>query len=209
MGRFREVPGHPFEGGFSLSLVPEKLEEPLRWSKPRKIFTCSMSDLFHEEVPRGYIRQIFDVMEKADWHIFQVLTKRSKRLLDLSPKLPWPDNIWMGVSVENSETVYRTIDLASTQASMKFMSVEPLLGPIDHIPLEDIDWVIVGGESGPSARPMDPAWARGIRDQCQDQGVAFFLKQLGGRHGKRGGSDALLDGKLWHQLPDAMKRFAA
>src|SRR3972149_8569810 len=182
--RFRGVPGHPFEQGFDLRLVPSKLEEPFKWSKPRKVFTCSMSDLFHEKVPFEYIQKIFTVMEKADKHTFQVLTKRSKRLLELKNNLPWPDNVWMGVSVENQDTGFRARDLSKVPAAVKFLSVEPLLGPIRRLPLQKIDWVIVGGESGIKARPMDPEWAKAIRDQCVRKEVAFFLKQLGGRRGK-------------------------
>lgn len=199
--RFRGVPGHPFEKGFELRLVPNKLLEPAKWRSPRKIFTCSISDLFHEAIPQHYIESVFDVMVKADWHTYQVLTKRSERLLQISAQLPWPDYIWMGVSVENSDYVHRIDHLIGTPARVRFLSLEPLLGPIPRLELNGIDWVIVGGESGPKARPMNPAWAREIRDQCNRAGVAFFLKQLGGARGKRGGEEALLDGKLWHQFP--------
>jgi len=199
--RFRGVPGHPFEKGFDLRLVPHKLEEPLRWSKPRKIFACSMSDLFHEDIPYDYIREVFRVMEEANWHIYQVLTKRSHRLLELSYHLPWPDHVWIGVSVEDSDHIERALHLSEIPAAIRFISLEPLLGPIPSLPLNGIDWVIVGGESGPHARPMDPEWARDIRDQCATEGVPFFLKQLGGRRGKRGGDSAILDGRLWHQFP--------
>lgn len=199
--RFRGVPGHFFEQGFDIRLVPSKLEEPLKWTKPRKIFTCSMSDVFHEKVPTDYIKQIFEVMERADHHIFQVLTKRSSRLVELKNQLPWPDNIWMGVSVENQETLQRARDLSQIPAKIKFLSLEPLLGPISRLPLKKIDWVIVGGESGVKARPMNLEWAKKIRDECKQKNVAFFLKQLGGRRNKRGGSDAKLEGKTWHQYP--------
>jgi protein gp37 len=209
MERFRNVPGHPFEGGFDLRLVPEKLELPLTWTKPRRIFTCSMSDLFHEEVPVSYIKQIFNIMRQAHWHVFQVLTKRSERLLELSNSLPWPDNVWMGVSVEDTAAVHRALNLSRVRARVRFLSIEPLIAPIDELPLTSIDWVIVGGESGPSARPMELAWARAIRDMCQDNKVAFFLKQLGGRRGKRGGDQAVLDGRLWHQYPASSTRIAA
>ena len=199
--RFRGVPGHPFERGFDLRLVPSKLQEPIKWRSPKKIFTCSISDLFHEEVPISYLESVFDVMVEADWHTYQVLTKRSERLSRVAERLPWPDHIWMGVSVENNDYAHRIEHLLSTPARIRFLSLEPLLGPLPRLKLEGIDWVIVGGESGPKARPMDPAWAREIRDQCDDAGVAFFLKQLGGARGKRGGTEALLDGKLWHQFP--------
>jgi protein gp37 len=199
--RFRGVLGHPYEQGFDLRLVPEKLLEPLHWKQPRKIFVNSMSDLFHENVPFDYIQSAFDVMVKAYWHTFQVLTKRSDRMVELSQYLPWPPNVWMGVSVESAPYIYRSEDLASVPAAIRFLSVEPLLGAIPALPLHGIDWVIVGGESGPHARPMELGWARDIRDQCQRIGVAFFLKQLGGRRKKRGGEHAVLDGRKWHEFP--------
>jgi protein gp37 len=199
--RFRGVPGHSFEQGFDLRLVPSKLEDPLHWVKPRKVFTCSMSDVFHERVPVEYIQKIFSVMERAEQHTFQVLTKRSERLLELKDKLPWPKNVWMGVSVEDQDNVYRVRDLSKVPAAIRFLSIEPLLGPIKRIPLSKIDWVIVGGESGTKARPMDPVWALDIKKQCENKNVAFFLKQLGGRRGKRGGDEAVLQGKTWRQYP--------
>jgi len=199
--RFRGVPGHPFEHGFDLRLVPSKLEEPLHWEKPRKVFTCSMSDLFHEDIPADYIRKVFEVMELANKHTFQVLTKRSSRLIELMNQLPWPKNVWMGVSIENQDAIFRARDLAKVPASIRFLSVEPLIGPIKRLPLKKIDWVIVGGESGIKARPMDPEWARSIRDECDKKNVAFFFKQLGGRRGKRSGDQAILDGRTWHQYP--------
>ncbi len=199
--RFRGVPGHPYEQGFDLRLVPEKLTEPLRWKKARRIFVNSMSDLFHEGVPLDYIRQVFKVMSDASQHTFQVLTKRSERLLEVSTHLPWPRNVWMGVSIESARYVHRSTHLARVPAAVRFLSVEPLLGPIANLPLENIDWVIVGGESGSRARPMDLAWARDIRDQCRALGVAFFLKQLGGRRGKRGADEAILDGRTWREFP--------
>jgi protein gp37 len=209
MERFRNVPGHPFEGGFKIRLVPEKLEQPLRWSKPKMIFTCSMSDIFHEDVPADYIAKIFKVIQEADWHIFQVLTKRAERLAQLSDSLPWPGNIWLGVSIENAESVHRVEALKVTPAHTKFLSIEPLIGKIESLPLIGIDWVIVGGESGINARPMDPEWARLIRDQCLANNVPFFLKQLGGRNGKRGGEEALLDGKIWREFPEVQNQIAA
>jgi protein gp37 len=199
--RFRGVPGHPFERGFDLRLVPEKLSDPLAWRTPRKIFTCSMSDVFHERVPLEYVRQIFDVMNSASWHIFQVLTKRSARLAQLSDSFEWTRNIWMGVSVENAGYTQRVRDLITVPAAVHFLSLEPLLGPVPDLPLEGIDWVIVGGESGLKARPMEVGWAREIQEQCNKAGVPFFLKQLGGRRAKRGGEDAILDGRQWHEFP--------
>ena len=199
--RFRGVRGHPFENGFDLTLVPEKLHEPLGWKKPRKIFVNSMSDLFHEAIPASYIERVFGIMTEASWHTFQILTKRSRRLVDLSGKLPWPSNVWMGVSVESAPYVSRALDLAKVPARVRFLSVEPLIGPIPRLPLDDVDWVIVGGESGPRARPMDLRWARDIREQCRRAGVPLFLKQLGGRRWKQGGDSAVLDGRRWRQLP--------
>lgn len=199
--RFRGVPGHPFENGFDLRLAPHRLQDPLSWRKPRKIFTCSMSDMFHEQIPLDYIKAIFNVMESANWHTFQILTKRSRRLAELAPCFSWPSNVWIGVSVETARYVPRIHELATVPAALRFLSLEPLLGPIDLLPLEGISWVIAGGESGHRARQMDPNWARSIRDQCDRAGVAFFFKQYGGRRDKRGGASAQLDGKLWHQFP--------
>lgn len=205
--RFRGVAGHPFEQGFDLRLVPEKLQEPLRWREPRRVFVNSMSDLFHEDVPAEFIRRTFGVMASARRHTFQILTKRSERLLDLSHVLPWPRNVWMGVSVESARYVYRVDHLRTVPAALRFLSLEPLLGPIDDLPLDGIGWVIVGGESGRAARPMSLAWARRIRQRCRAAGVPFFLKQLGGRRSKRGGEEAILDGKLWRVFPSISATF--
>jgi protein gp37 len=201
--RFRAVPGHPFEQGFDLRLVPEKLAQPLEWAKPRRIFVNSMSDLFHEGVPIDYIQRVFAVMVEAHWHSFQVLTKRSKRLLAICNELPWPANVWMGVSIESAEYIWRAFDLLKTPAKVKFVSAEPLLGPIADLPLEGLDWVIVGGESGCHARPMELDWARQLRNECRQHGVAFFLKQLGGRRRKRSGVEATLDGRRWTEWPQS------
>jgi len=197
--RWRGIPGHPYEQGFDLRLVPEKLEEPLRWRKPRTIFVNSMSDLFHEEIPLAYIRKVFEVMEEASWHTFQVLTKRADRLCDLAPLLSWPSNVWQGVSVENERYATRAKKLADVPAAVRFLSVEPLLGPISDLPLAGISWVIVGGESGPRHRAVAPEWVRAIRDQCLEAGVPFFFKQWGGRTPKAGGRE--LDGREWNQMP--------
>jgi protein gp37 len=199
--RFEGVPNHPYEAGFALRLVPEKLEEPLKWRKPRRVFVNSMSDLFHQRVPSDYIRQVFDVMLRSEQHTFQLLTKRVDRALRLSQTLPWPENVWMGVSVENVDYLERAVALADVPAAVRFISAEPLLGPLASLPLRGIHWVIVGGESGRQARPMQIDWAREIRDQCRARGVAFFLKQLGGRASKRGGDDALLDGRRHIEYP--------
>lgn len=199
--RFRGVPGHPYEQGFDLRLVPERLEEPLKWKKPRMIFVNSMSDLFHEEVPKQYIKEVFKVMTKAHWHTFQVLTKRSDRLLEICLELEWPSNVWMGVSIESNKYTYRSDDLSQVPAAVRFLSVEPLLEMIPNLPLNNINWVIVGGESGRNARHMSLEWAQSIKNQCEKAGVAFFLKQLGGRINKRGGDLALLDGRTWREYP--------
>ncbi|HLE85422.1 MAG TPA: phage Gp37/Gp68 family protein [Thermoanaerobaculia bacterium] len=197
--RWRGIPGHPYEQGFDLRLVPEKLEEPLAWTKPRRIFVNSMSDLFHERVPEAFIQQVFEVMEEASWHTFQILTKRSTRVRELAPRLPWPPNVWQGVSVENARYSFRVGDLQQVPAAIRFLSVEPLLGPIPSLPLDGISWVIVGGESGPKHRHLDPAWVREIRDQCTRARVPFFFKQWGGRTPKAGGR--MLDGREWDQMP--------
>ncbi|NUQ85214.1 MAG: phage Gp37/Gp68 family protein [Anaerolineales bacterium] len=188
-----------YRNGFRLTLHPEALEEPLRWSKPQYIFVNSMSDLFHKDVPLTFIQRIFDVMRRAHWHQFQVLTKRAERLLELDPVLAWSPNVWMGVSVENADYAYRIDLLRQTNAAIKFLSCEPLLGPLPNMNLQGIHWVIVGGESGPHARPMAQEWVRSIRDQCQAAGVPFFFKQWGGTRKKKTGR--LLDNRIWDELP--------
>ena len=197
--RFRGVPGHPYEQGFDLKLWPERLELPLQWRKSRRIFVNSMSDLFHKDVPDEYIRRVFEVMVKADWHIFQVLTKRSARLARLGPTLPWRPHIWAGVSVETGRYTWRADHLRKVPAHIRFISAEPLLGPLDNLSLEGIHWLITGGESGYGHRPCDPDWVRGLRDRCTSEGVAFFHKQWGGRTPKAGGR--LLDGRTWDEMP--------
>jgi protein gp37 len=177
------------------------LELPLRWKESRLIFVNSMSDLFHKDVPLAYIRRVFSVMKQARQHTFQVLTKRSERLVELAGQLPWPRNVWMGVSIETQAYSNRAEDLARVPAAVRFLSVEPLLGPIQRLPLRHIHWVIVGGESGREARPMKLEWAKDIRDQCKANSVAFFLKQLGGKRNKRGGDQAALEGRLWREYP--------
>jgi len=180
--------GNPrYRNGFAVTLHPDQLTLPLRWAQPRRIFVNSMSDLFHEGVPEAFIAQVFEVMARAQWHIFQLLTKRAARVAELALRLPWPSNVWQGVSVENARYTWRIASLQPVPAAMRFLSVEPLLGPIPHLPLEGIDWVIVGGESGPCHRPMDPRWVREIRDQCLAAGVPFFFKQWGGGPRRRVG----------------------
>ena len=195
-----EAMGQPnYVNGFQLTVHEHVLEMPLRWRKPQIILVNSMSDLFHEDVPLEFILKVFDVMTRASHHQFQVLTKRSERLLELSPRLPWSLNVWMGISVENSDYLFRIEHLRQTDAKIKFVSLEPLLGPIQDLDLDDIDWVIAGGESGPKARLMDPDWVRKIRIQCLSANVPFFFKQWGGVNKKRNGR--ILDGKTWGQMP--------
>ena len=182
-----------------VTLHPDRLELPLRWRTPRRIFVNSMSDLYHEKVPEAFIARVFDVMTRADWHSFQVLTKRAERLVMLAPGLPWPANVWQGVSIENAGYVQRIDYLRRVPAAVRFLSIEPLLGPIPKLDLRDVDWVIVGGESGPQHRSADPAWVRDIRDRCLISGVPFFFKQWGGRTAKSGGRT--LDGRTWDQMP--------
>ncbi len=185
--------------GFKLTLHRQALDLPLGWKKPQTIFVNSMSDLFHEDIPLSFILEVFNVMRRASWHDFQILTKRSDRLSELNSKLEWPKNVWMGVSVENADYTFRIQHLRSTGASVKFLSLEPLLGPIPNLDLSGIDWVIVGGESGPMARLIDKAWVADIRDQCQQAMVPFFFKQWGGTKKKKTGR--LLDGRTWDELP--------
>ena len=199
--RFRGVPGHPFETGFDLTLRPERLSQPFSWKRPRMIFVNSMSDLFHDDVPINYIRQVFLSMRRANWHQYQVLTKRAERLmkLDAAGELLWAPQIWIGVSVESENYLYRIDHLRQTRALVKFLSIEPLLGPLPKINLRGIDWVIVGGESGPGARPMEEAWVKGIRDQCLKANVRFFFKQWGGVFKKKTGRE--LEGRTWDEMP--------
>lgn len=193
--------GQPnYMNGFKVTLQPKMLELPLQWKRPQKIFVNSMSDLFHNDVPFEYIQNVFDVMRRANWHCFQVLTKRAERLAELGSKIEWPPNVWMGVSVENSDYTFRIDYLRKTKAKVKFLSLEPLLGPLPKLNFRGIDWVIVGGESGHRARPMAPDWVINIRDQCDRAGVAFFFKQWGGKNKKRAGR--LLEGKTYDAMPD-------
>jgi protein gp37 len=200
MAKRLEAMGSPnYRNGFRVTTHPMSLAAPLGWRKPQTIFVNSMSDLFHDNVPLEFIRAIFSVMNEAHWHRFQILTKRADRLLELDPELKWARNIWMGVSVENGDYVGRIELLRQTSAYVKFLSLEPLLGPLPSLRLADIDWVIVGGESGPGARPMDPAWVEEIRDQCLQANVPFFFKQWGGVWKKRSGRR--LQGRYWNQMP--------
>lgn len=192
--------GNPnYHSAFDLTLQPHMLDHPLQWKRPRRIFVNSMSDLFHHDVPLSYIQDVFSVMVRAHWHEYQVLTKRADRLLELSPDLPWAPQIWQGVSVENEDYLDRIDCLRQTGAKVKFLSIEPLLGPMPQLDLRGIDWVIVGGESGPGARPVDPSWVLAIRDQCRHSGVAFFFKQWGGVNKKKAGRE--LEGRTWNEIP--------
>ena len=195
-----------YRNGFAVTLHPDALEIPLRWRKPRTIFVNSMSDLFHDDVPDQFVRDIFSVMESANWHRYQVLTKRPERVAALNAELPWPSQIWLGVSVESDRYLERINLLRESGAETKFLSLEPLLGPLPDLNLDGIDWVIVGGESGPGARPMDTAWVRDIRDQCVEEEVAFYFKQWGGVFKKRHGRE--LDGRTWDQMPNFEKSSA-
>ncbi len=185
--------------GFGVTMHPQALDEPLKWRMPRVVFVNSMADLFHAQVSLDFIRRVFDVMRDTPHHTYQVLTKRSLRLARIADKLDWPDNVWMGVSVENSDVLNRVDHLRRVPAAVRFLSCEPLLGPLDAISLDGISWVIAGGESGPNYRPMEVNWARGIRDACTDAGVPFFFKQWGGRTPKALGRE--LDGRLWDEMP--------
>ncbi len=202
--RFRGVAGHPFERGFDLQLRPERLDQPLSWRRPRMIFVNSMGDLFHKGVPRAFVDDVFDVMERADRHVFQLLTKRSSRMRDYVNaryrRRPAPAHVWTGVSIEDDTKLARARHLRDTAARVRFLSLEPLIGPIRELDLDGIHWAIVGGESGPGARPMHPDWARALRDLCLAADVPFFFKQWGGRTPKAGGR--LLDGREWSQWPE-------
>jgi protein gp37 len=209
--RFRGVPGHPFENGFDLTLRPERLAQPLHWRQPRRIFVNSMSDLFQKEVPKAFIDLVFDTMEAAEWHTFQVLTKRSSLMARyLRSRYGGglaPSHIWLGVSVEDAKNAVRLKHLRGAQASVKFVSFEPLLGPLGEIDLSGVDWVIVGGESGPQSRPLVEEWVIEIRDQCRAAKVSFFFKQWGGVRPKSGGR--LLRGREWNQYPRIPKSLSS
>lgn len=198
--------GQPnYVNGFKLSLHEHVLEYPLKWKKPQIIFVNSMSDLFHEDVPIAFIQKTFAVMREASWHTFQVLTKRSTRLRELSSEIEWPNNVWMGTSVESQDYSWRVNDLRQTNACIKFLSLEPLLGPIPALELHGIDWVIVGGESGPRARPIEEKWVIEIRDQCKKAKVSFFFKQWGGFQKKKNGRQ--LQGRTYDEMPEIMSAF--
>lgn len=194
-----------YRNGFRVTLQPDLIALPLQWQRPRVIFVNSMSDLFHEDVPEVFIAEIFDTMVAAHWHIFQVLTKRAGRLAEIAARLPWPINLWMGVSIESPRYLNRVERLREVPATVRFLSLEPLLARIPLLPLTNIDWVIAGGESGPRARPMELDWVREIRERCVGSGVPFFFKQWGGvRKGRNG---RLLDGRTWDEMPQPVLRW--
>lgn len=197
--RLKSIGVPNYKNEFEVTLHPNVLELPLKWKKPQMIFVNSMSDLFQEDVPLNFIQEVFNIMSHASHHIFQVLTKRAKRLEQLKTQLPWPKNVWMGVSIENDEYLYRINHLVQTPAKTKFISLEPLLGPLSDLTLKGIDWVIVGGESGPKARQMEKEWVKDIRDRCLSDNIPFFFKQWGGVNKKKAGRT--LEGKIWNEMP--------
>lgn len=201
MARRLQAMGQPnYRHGFEVTLHEHMLRRPLEWKKPQMIFVNSMSDLFHEGVPFPFIERVFEVMKRASWHQFQVLTKRAERLAELAPRLPWPSNVWMGVSVESAGQVHRIDALRQVPGAVRFLSLEPLLGPIPDLNMQGIDWVIVGGESGPGARPLEADWVLDIRDQCRRASVPFFFKQWGGF--PKSAAGRLLEGRTWDEWPE-------
>ncbi len=201
MAKRLKAMGQPnYANGFQLSIHESAFSLPLHWKKPQIIFVNSMSDMFHEQVPVECIKQLFNIMNQADWHVYQILTKRSSLLSTLGPELPWSDHIWMGVTVESADYLERIDELRGCGAQVKFLSLEPLLGPLPELNLDGIEWVIVGGESGPGARAIEAEWVRDIRDQCFAWGVPFFFKQWGGTQKKKTGRE--LDGRTWEEMPE-------
>jgi protein gp37 len=202
--RLRAMGSERYRNGFKLTLQSDLIRLPIEWKQPRTIFVNSMSDLFHKDVPDDFIREVFATMHEAYWHTFQILTKRSDRVRSMAEMLPWPKNVWMGVSVESSDYTFRIKDLVKVPAAVRFLSVEPLLAAIPNLPLRGIDWVIAGGESGPKARPMKPEWVREIRKRCREMGVPFFFKQWGGTNKKAAGRT--LDGRTYDYMPTPTQR---
>jgi len=208
MSKRLKAMGQPnYSNGFQVTTHVDMLERPIKWKKPQIVFVNSMSDLFHEDVPFPFIKNVFQVMQQASHHIFQVLTKRSERLADIASKLPWPENVWMGVTVENQDNAYRMEALRKIPAAIRFVSFEPLLGPINDPNFSSIDWAIVGGESGPGARVMKPEWVLKILEKCRDYDVPFFFKQWGGQNRKKNGR--LLQGNTYDEMPDEIKQHTA
>lgn len=198
-GRLQKMGNCKYRNGFKVTLHPDTLEIPLRWAAPRLVFVNSMSDLFHEDVPLDFIRDVVEIIEETPRHQYQILTKRPYRLMEVSRSVTWPANAWIGVTVEESEVMWRMDLIRQVEAAVRFVSFEPLLSPLPGIDLSGIDWAIVGGESGPGARPMDPTWVREIRDECLESHTAFFFKQWGGT--RRTARGRLLDGKTWDEMP--------
>lgn len=205
--RLHAMGNQRYRNGFKVTLHPDLVEMPLRWKTPKKIFVNSMSDLYHSEIPDEYIRQVFDVMRRAHWHQFQILTKRPQRLVRLASSLPWPKNVWQGVSIENNAVAFRADFLRKVPAAVRFLSCEPLIGAVDKVDLSELDWVIAGGESGARARPMESAWVRDLRQRCKKSKVPFFFKQWGGYHHSSGGR--LLDGRTYDEYPTPRLRWNA
>jgi protein gp37 len=197
--RLQAMGSPQYRNGFTLTMHYNSLSLPLQWKKPQKIFVNSMSDLFHDQVTDGFIMSVVDTMKNANWHNYQILTKRSERLLHLAPMINWTDHIWMGVTVESADYIFRIEHLRRLNSRIKFISFEPLLGPIRNVDFTGIDWVIVGGESGPHARPLDRSWVVDLRDQCTEQNVPFFFKQWGGFNKKKAGR--MLEGRVWDEMP--------
>lgn len=197
--RLRKNHPHKYDNGFALTVHPDELRRPYRWCKPRLVFVCSMGDVFHEDVPRDFLVDLFNIMRYTTKHTYQVLTKRPDRMVEFAKSITWPMNVWAGVSIERNEYVYRADALRQVPAQVRFISAEPLLGPLPDLSLLGIEQVIVGGESGPGWRPMEVAWARDLRDRCLDEGVAFHFKQWAGLHPKALGRE--LDGVIWHEMP--------
>ena len=202
--RLRAMGQRRYRNGFKVTLQTEALEEPYKWKKPRIVFVNSMSDLFHEEIPLEFVQDVFTVMNENKRHTFQVLTKRSERLRELAPLLEWSENIWMGVTIENNDYVDRADDLRAINAAIKFLSLEPLLGPVSDLEFDGIDWVIVGGESGPGARPMEEKWVLDIKEKCENEhNIPFFFKQWGGVNRKKTGRT--LQGRTWDNYPKVVR----
>lgn len=201
--RFRGVKGHPYEQGFDLKLWSDRLNLPLQWAEPKRIFVNSMSDLYHPDVPDEFIRDVFSTMLRARWHTFQILTKRAGRLAKLGSSLPWRPHIWQGVSIENMDVAWRADALRKVPAQVRFVSLEPLLGSLRELNLSGIQWVIVGGESGPRARPMKPDWVTELRDKCREESIPFFFKQWGGA--RKHAAGRVLDGQTWDGFPEGLR----
>ncbi len=200
--RLKAMGNKRYENGFNVTLHHDLVDLPLKWKKPQMIFVNSMSDLFHEGIPVSFIKAVFKTMEQAHWHTFQILTKRSKRLIELSSEFLWPSNVWMGVTVEAEKYTFRISDLRQVPAAVRYLSLEPFITPISELPVDGIDWVIVGGESGPRSRIMKADWVRSIRDQCVKAGVSFFFKQWGGANKSKAGRT--LDGRIWDNYPSQL-----